>query len=45
MRPMLAGIRPGGEPQTPKGTAWVLGFTETGEVASADHLDVRTPAI
>jgi phosphohistidine phosphatase SixA/predicted NUDIX family NTP pyrophosphohydrolase len=45
IRPLLAGIRSGEEPQTPKGTAWVLSFTETGEIASADHLDVRTPAI
>jgi 8-oxo-dGTP diphosphatase len=45
IRPMMANIRPGGETQTPKGTAWVLSFTADGEVASADHLDVRTPAI
>lgn len=45
IRPLLARIRPGGEQQTPKGTAWVLTFTETGEIASADHVDVRTPAI
>jgi 8-oxo-dGTP diphosphatase len=45
IRPLVAGIRPGGEPQTPKGTAWVLSFTETGDVASADHLDLRTPAV
>jgi 8-oxo-dGTP diphosphatase len=45
IRPLLARIRPGGEQQTPKGTAWVLSFTESGEVVSVDHLDVRTPAV
>jgi 8-oxo-dGTP pyrophosphatase MutT (NUDIX family) len=45
MRPLVASIRPGGDPQTPKGTAWVLSFTETGEIASADALDLRTHAV
>jgi 8-oxo-dGTP diphosphatase len=45
LRPLIASIRPGGETQTPKGTAWVLSFTETGEIASANHLDLRTPAV
>jgi 8-oxo-(d)GTP phosphatase len=45
IRPLIANLRPGGDPPTPKGTAWVLSFTETGEVVSADHLDLRTPAI
>lgn len=46
IRPLIAAIRPGGEQQqTPKGTAWVLSFTETGAVASIDHLDLRTPAV
>lgn len=45
IRPLIAGIRAGHEPSTPKGTAWVLSFTATGAIASVDHLDLRTPAV
>jgi 8-oxo-(d)GTP phosphatase len=45
MRLLLAKVRAGGEPQTPKGTAWVLSFTQDGELASVDALDLRTPAV
>jgi phosphohistidine phosphatase SixA/ADP-ribose pyrophosphatase YjhB (NUDIX family) len=45
IRPLIASIRPGGEPPTPKGTAWVLAFTASGDVASTGHLDLRTPAV
>jgi 8-oxo-(d)GTP phosphatase len=46
MRPLLGKIRSaGGEPATPKGAAWVLTFSETGDVVATDALDLRAPAV
>jgi 8-oxo-dGTP diphosphatase len=46
MRPLLGKIRSAsGEPSTPKGSAWVLGFAADGSVAATDALDLRTAAV
>jgi phosphohistidine phosphatase SixA/8-oxo-dGTP pyrophosphatase MutT (NUDIX family) len=45
IRPLLTKLRgAGGEPSTPKGTAWVLAFGEDGALASTDPLDPRAEA-
>jgi 8-oxo-(d)GTP phosphatase len=41
IRPLLARLRGGREPETPKGAAWVLSFMTGGGLVAADLLDLR----
>jgi 8-oxo-dGTP diphosphatase len=41
IRPLLARLRGGREPETPKGAAWILSHTYGGGLVAADMLDLR----